>query len=108
MEAESTFNKHMDLVCKKASQKLNALSRMCAFIPCDKRKMLVNAFFSSQFSFSPLVWMFYNRQINAKINNLHYRALCMIYWDEVPSFKELLRKDASVTVHHRNLHSLAN
>ena len=37
MESELTFYKHMDLVCKKASQKLNALSRMCAFIPCDKR-----------------------------------------------------------------------
>ena len=107
IESELTFNKHMDLVCKKASQKLNVLSRMYAFIPCDKRKMLVNAFFSSQFSFSPLVWMFHNRRINAKINNLHCRALFMVYWDEVPSFEELLRKDGSVTVHHRNLHSLA-
>ena len=41
MESELTFNKYMDLVCKKASQKLNALSRMYSFIPCDKRKMLV-------------------------------------------------------------------
>ena len=107
MESELTFNKHMDLVCKKASQKLNALSRMCVFIPFNKRKMLLNAFFSSQFSFSPLVWMFHNRRINAKINNLHYRALRMIYMDEVSSFEELLRKGGSVTVHHRNLHSLA-
>ena len=107
MESELTFNKHMDLVCKKASQKLNALSRMCVFIPFNKRKILLNAFFSSQFSFSPLVWMFHNRRINAKINNLHYRALRMIYMDEVSSFEELLRKDGSVTVHHRNLHSLA-
>ena len=107
MESELTFNKHMDLVCKKASQKLNALSRMYVFIPFNKRKMLLNAFFSSQFSFSPLVWMFHNRRINAKINNLHYRALRMIYMDEVSSFEELLRKDGSVTVHHRNLHSFA-
>ena len=83
MESELTFNKHMDLVCKKASQKLNALSRMCVFIPFNKRKMLLNAFFSSQFSFSPLVWMFHNRRINAKINNLHYIALRMIYMYEV-------------------------
>ena len=107
MESELTFNKHMDLVCKKASQKFNAFSRMCAFIPCDKRKLLANAFFSSQLSFSLLVWMFHNRRINAKINNLHYRASCMIYWDEVSSFEERLRKDGSITVHYRNLHSLA-
>ena len=41
MEFKLTFNKHMDSACKKASQKLNALSRMCAVIPYDKRKMLV-------------------------------------------------------------------
>ena len=57
IESELTFNKHMEIVRKKASQKLNALSRLCAFIPFHKRKLLMNAFFESQFSYSPLVWM---------------------------------------------------
>ena len=106
IESELTFNKHMAIVCKKASQKLNALSRLCGLISFDKRKLLMNAFFNSQFSYSPLVWMFHNRQINTKINNLHFRALRIIYLDETSSFDELLRKDGTVTVHHRNLQFL--
>ena len=107
IESELTFNKQMEITCKKASQKLNALSRLCAIIPFHQRKMLMNAFFESQFSYSTLVWMFHNRGVNTKINNLHYRALRIIYRDEISSFEELLRKDGSVTIHHRNLQFLA-
>ena len=106
IESELTFNKHMETLCKKASQKLNALSRLCALIPFHQRKMLMNAFFDSQFFYSPLIWMFHSRQVNTKINNLHYRALRIVYLDEMSSFEELLRKDGSVTVHHRNLQFL--
>ena len=31
----------------------------------------------------------------------------MVYLDEISSFEELLTKDGSVTIHHRNLHVLA-
>ena len=37
----------------------------------------------------------------------HYRALRMVYRDETSSFSELLEKDGSVTIHHRNLQFLA-
>ena len=50
--------------------------------------------------------MFHTRQINTRINNLHYRALRIIYQDEISSFEELLRKDGSVTIHNRNLQFL--
>ena len=96
IESELTFNKYMETVCKKASQKLNALSRLCTFIPFHKRKLLMNAFFESQFSYSPLVWMFHSRQVNSKVNSLHYRALRMVYFDKTSSFEELLIKDGSV------------
>ena len=67
----------------------------------------MNAFFDSQFSYCPLVWMCHSRSMNTKINNLHYRSLRMIYKDETASFEELLAKNESVTIHHRNLQSLA-
>ena len=74
-------------------------------ISCTKN--VNQAFFASQFSYCPLVWMFHHRQINIRINGLHYRALRMVYQDENSSFEELLRKDGSVTIHHRNLQFLA-
>ena len=107
MESELTFNNYLETVCKRASQKLNALSRLGLFIPLHKRKMLIQAFFNSQFSYCPLVWMFHSPHINTKINNLHFRALRLVYLDEKSSFEELLNKDGSVTVHHRNLQLLA-
>ena len=50
--------------------------------------------------------MYHSRQINRKIDNLHYRALRMVYPDETLSFEELLKKDGSVRIHHRNLQFL--
>ena len=60
--------------------------------------MLMNAFFDSQFSRCPLIWM---------IHRLHYRALRMIYQDDTASFEERLERNGNFTIHHRNLQSLA-
>ena len=51
--------------------------------------------------------MFHNPTLNHKINKLHERALRIVYKDENLTFQELLDKDGSVTVHHRNLQKLA-
>ena len=64
----------------------------------------MNSFFDSQFAYCPLVWMCHSRWMNNKINNLHYRTLRIIYRDEHP---ELLSRDNSVTMHHRNIRTLA-
>ena len=40
------------------------------------------------------------------INHIHERALRIIYQDYNSSFKELLRKDSSLTIHQRNLKML--
>ena len=107
IDSKLTFNVHMGNICKKASNKLNALSRLCAILPFYRRIMLMNAFFRSQFCYCPLVWMFHNRSINRRIDNLHYRALRIVYADQTSSFQELLVKDGSITVHHQNLQYLA-
>ena len=45
--------------------------------------------------------------MNNKINCFHERALTLVYSDHVPSFKELLKKDWSFSIHHKNIQSLA-
>ena len=72
-----------------------------------KRRLLVNAFFYSQFNYCQLVWMCHNRTNNNKINRLHERCLRLIYNDKKSSFKDLLEKDGSVSIHHRNLRTFA-
>ena len=68
IDSELTFESHMVNICKKASQKLNALARVCVLLPFYRRKILTQAFFNAQFGYSPLIWMFHNRNINTKIN----------------------------------------
>ena len=69
-------------VCKKACGKLNALARIPPFIVLSKRCILINAFFNSQFSYCPLIWMCHSRTNNSKKNRLHERCLRIIYNDK--------------------------
>ena len=51
--------------------------------------------------------MFHCRIMNNKINRIHEKALRLVYSDHVSSFDELLKKDRSFSIHHRNIQSLA-
>ena len=51
--------------------------------------------------------MNHNKSRNKKINNLHERALRLIYCDHSSNFKELLQRDNSVTIHQKNIKALA-
>ena len=81
------FENYLSGVIKKASNKINALSRVTPFMNLSKKKMLMNSFFKSQFSYCPLVWMCHSRTINNKINHLHERCLRVIYNEQISSFK---------------------
>ena len=102
-----SFDYHLSEICKKASRKLYALGRVTPYMNLSKRKILMNAFFKSQFSYCPLIWMCHSRIINKKINRLHERCLRIIYCDKQSSFEELLEKDSSVSIHVRNIQILA-
>ena len=102
-----SFDDHISELCKKASRKIHALSRVASYMNISKRRILMNAFFKSQFSYCPLVWMCHSRANNGKINRLHERCLRIIYSDKQSSFATLLEKEGSVSVHNQNLQILA-
>ena len=79
----------------KAKRKLTRLSRMLKFLTFEKRRVLIKAYFESQFKHCPLVGMFHGRQVNNEINCLHERALRMICEDSTSLFDTLLEKDKS-------------
>ena len=98
------FDEHVASLSKKASQKLNALTRVAQYMNLAQRRSIMKAFICSQFGYCPLVWMFHSRKINNRINNLHEPALRVDY---KAIFSELLSKDKLVTIHQRNLQLLA-
>ena len=102
-----TFNEHLDHIIDKSSHKTNALSRVAPYMNESIKRILMNSFFWSQFSYCPLVWMFHSRTLDNKINCLHERCLRIVYNDKKSTYENLLVRDRSVSVHIRNLQILA-
>ena len=102
-----TFENDINNICKRTSQKLNALARVAPYMNMEKRIIIMKSFVTSQFGYCPLIWMFRRRRPNNKINSAHERALRITYQDHISKFPKLLNKYNSVSVHHRNLQALA-
>ena len=101
------FNTYLTKLCKKASQKLHALARVSNLVSIRQGKIIMIAFIHSQFSYCPLIWMCHSRTIHSLINNIPGRASRIVYKDDDSSFVTLLEQSGSVSIHHRNLQSLA-
>ena len=100
------FDTHIKTLCKKVGKKLHALARIIKYMSTNQAQLLMRSFIMSQFSYCPLIWMCHSRKINTQINKLHERALRLVYNDKSSSFRELLERDNSVTIHERNIQVL--
>ena len=58
-----SFEPHLNLVCKKVSQKLHALAKVSKFIAKKKLRIIMKTFML-QFSYCPLLWMCHSRTLN--------------------------------------------
>ena len=67
---------------------------------------MLKTFITSQFDHYSLAWMCHSTGLNNRINNLHERALRIVYQDTKLDFETLVKNDKSVTIHVRNLHYL--
>ena len=107
IDSQLTLHEQLNGIIKKASKKVNVLSRITPYMNTAKRRILMNSFFASQFGYCRLIWMFHNHTINNKINGLHERSLRIVYSDKNSNYEQLLEKDGSVSIHNRNLQILA-
>ena len=102
-----SFTTHVTKLCKKAGQKLHALTRISTFMSLQQRKTIMNTFILSQFGYCPLIWMCHSRSLNSRINRIHERALRIIYNDNISSFQQLPEISGTVKIHESNLQRLA-
>ena len=72
----------------------------------NQTQLLMRSFILSQFSYYPLIWMYHSRKMNNQVSKLHECPLRLVYNNKNPSFRELLEKDNSVTIHERNIQVL--
>ena len=55
------FDSHIKEVCKKASQRLVALSRLATYLELEVRKLIFDSMIKSEFAYCPLISMFCSR-----------------------------------------------
>ena len=55
-----------------------------------QRRLIMNAFIFLQGGYYPLVWMFHSRKLNNGINNIHERALRIVFRDYESTIQQLL------------------
>ena len=72
----------------------------------EKLQQVMRAFVTSQYSYCPHVWMFYDRTLDHRINLTQERALRIAYKDYGNHFGLLLKQTKSVAIHVRNLQLL--
>ena len=93
------FNPHLSNLCKKAATQLNVLKRLNTFIGFQEKKILVQRFVYSNFSYCPLVWYFSSSRTLQKIEQLQERALRSLYNDQTSSYNDdLLAKSDKCTI----------
>ena len=85
-DSNLTFECHINNICKRASQKLNALVGIPPYMNIQKRRAIIKSFATSQFGYCPLIWMFRSRRLNNKINSTHEKAPWITYEDNMSAF----------------------
>ena len=71
------FNTCVTKLCKKASKKSHTLAQVSNLMRIRRRRIIMNAFISSQFTCCPLLWMCHSRFLHIQTNNIHERELCI-------------------------------
>ena len=103
IDKKLNFDKHVSKLIKRANSKLTVIKRSFKYLTQTKRKMLLNSFVQSQFSYAPLVWMLHSKSLVSKINRVHKSFLSLLYNDTESSFEQLLSKENTFTIHQKNI-----
>ena len=98
MDYKLDFDQHILNLCKKAAIQLNVLKRLKTFIGFQEKKVLVQSFVYSNFSYFPLVWYFSSSKSLQKTEQLQERALRFLQNDHTSSYNDLLVKSDKCTM----------
>ena len=108
-----SFEKHISTLVKKASNQLNAISRIQKFMGFKEKEILLNSFAYSNFNYCPLVWHFCSAKSVKKINTIQKilkiqeRALRILYNDFSGDYESILNKSGKSTMEVKRLRTLA-
>ena len=78
-------------MCKETGQKLRLLKTIFLLLDPEKKKLVFNALVRSYYSHHPLVWIV-----------IHERSHGTVYNDTNNTLQELLQRNRSVSILHKN------
>ena len=99
IEYKLNFDEHVKTLRSRANNKLRTLVRATPYLSVEKKKILMNSKFNTQFNYCPRIWMLHSHRNNNITGNLHERYLRLIYNGKNLSYEELLTKNGSVSMH---------
>ena len=84
----------------------NALARISKLTLLTRRKKIMNSVIKAQFTYCPLIWMFFSKGCYKRINKINERSLRWILNDYESSFDDLLFTLNEKTIHQRRINVL--
>ena len=99
-----SFEKHISTLVKKASNQLNAISRIQTFMGFKEKEILLNSFVYSNFNYCPLVWHFCSSK---SVKEIQERALRILYNDFSSDYESILNESGKSTMEIKRLRTLA-
>ena len=106
IDEKLNFDEHVSYLCKKASNQLNAISRLQKYIASEPKKVLLNSFVFSNFNYCPLIWLFCSSKSSNKIDKIQERALRLSLNDYDSHYSILLKKANKPTMEVKRLKTL--
>ena len=92
IDANLTFDNHVNNICLKASRQIGALKHLTGLLDLPSGRAIYISFIVSNFNYCPLVWFFTSRASIMKIQKLQERALRFVLKDSIADYETLLSK----------------
>ncbi len=76
-----SFDKHVNIICKKAAQQINVMYRFKGVFNLKERQIIYNTFILSNLNYCPIIWHFCRKHAQRKLKLYkrgHYDLCLMI------------------------------
>ena len=101
------FDNHTHSLIRKASGQLNYLISKQKFLNKKAKQVLIESFIMANFNYCPLVWLFCDKKLTLKQEQIQKRALRFLHNDYESDYDHLLKLSNKPSVEIKKLRILA-
>ncbi len=86
IEEKLKFDKHVNIICKKAARYINVMYHFKGVFDLKKRQIIYNTFILPNFNYCPIIWHFCRKTCTKKIEAIQERALRFMFNDQTSTY----------------------